>query len=94
MIQDSIIKMNQVLESKDKLTKDTLYKKLDIGFMEKMDYFKLNSQSFASGKIDLSTSQYIYESLKIWEETTLSERIVIMQIIAELLQKRINQKWL
>lgn len=91
VIQTLIDRINDKLSSKDKKTKDKLYKTLDIEFMEKAKYFELNSQSFAMGIIDLEMSQFVYNKLKDYEHTTLAERIIITQLMSELLQKKLTR---
>lgn len=86
---ETIENYKKALESVPKDKKDKLHKSLDIEFKEQFDYFNLNSQSFASGIIDLNTSQYVYNSLKDWNDTTTQERIAITQLMNELLKRRI-----
>lgn len=81
-------KVNDKLMLQSKETKDKLYKTLDIDFMEKTKYFELNAQSFAMGIIDLELSQFVYNKLRDYDNTTLTERIIITQLMSELLQKR------
>lgn len=80
------------LSSQSDETKNELYKKLDIDFMEKTKYLDINVQSFASQIIDLDTSQFLYNKLRAYDSTTLAERIFITQIMSELIQKRRAQK--
>jgi hypothetical protein len=83
--------LNRIEESLKTQTDDAktgLYKKLDVEVMEKTQYFELNARRFASGKIDLNTSQFIYNKLRDYENTTLPERIVITQLMMELAQKK------
>lgn len=83
-----IDRLNDILNTKDKETKDKLFKSLDVDLSEKVSYFELNAQSFASGIIPLDISQFIYNKLRDYENTSLAERIVISQLMLELLQKR------
>lgn len=92
VIQDMITKVSDSLNTITEAKKKQLYKSLDIEVMEKAQYFELNSQMFANQTIDLNTSQYIYNSLKGYSDTTLPERIVITKLMMELLQKRIKSR--
>ena len=80
--------METKLKNHPEETKNQLYKKLDIELKEQFAYLDINAQSFASGLIDLDTSQFLYNKLRAYDSTTLAERIVISQLMAELLKKR------
>ena len=80
--------METKLKNHPEETKNQLYKKLDIELKEQFAYLDINAQSFASGHIDLDTSQFLYNKLRAYDSTTLAERIVISQLMAELLKKR------
>ena len=81
-------KFEQTLSSKDTETKAQLYKKLNIDLMQQFSFLDINAQSFASGLIDLETSQFLYNKLRAYDSTTLAERIVINELMMELIQKR------
>lgn len=87
-LQASINKLEDILSTKTPEDKNQLYKKLDIDFKNQFMYLDINAQSFASGLIDLNTSQFLYNKLRDYTNTSLAERIVIAQLMADLLQKR------
>lgn len=76
----------------DKSKFPSLLKTLDIDFQIKAKFFDLNAQTFASGKIDLETSQYLYNKLRDYDHTTLAERVVINEFMASLLKDRIANR--
>jgi len=90
-MQELINKIEDSLKNQSEETKKELYKKLDIEFLLKFTYFEINAQSFASGLIPLDISQFIYNKLRTYEKTTLAERIIISQLMMELLQKRMQK---
>ena len=91
IISSAIDRIQGALNGQTDDAQKKLYKTLDIELFEKTKYFDINSQSFAGGVIDLETSQFIYNKLRDYEHTTLSERIVITKLMQELLQKRMQK---
>lgn len=89
--QTAIQKIEEKLTSIPPSSRKALYKKLDIGFSEKISFYQENSRAFASGKIDLETSQMIYNKLNQYETTTLAERIVITEVITSVLNERLTK---
>lgn len=90
-ISSIISKVEESLKTQTDDAKTKLNKTLDIEFMEKTAYFELNARMFASGKIDLDTSQFIYNKLRTYDNTTLAERIVITKLLSELATLRARQ---
>jgi hypothetical protein len=85
-------KFETALKAQSAAAQKKLYKSLDMELLEKTEYYKLNSLSFANGTIDLETSQFIYNKLNDYTKTTLAERMFITKIMQELLQKRITSR--
>jgi len=83
---DAIERTKAKLLDKSEADKAELYKKLDLGFFDQTQLLTKNSLWFASQIIDLNTSQYMYNSLKDWSDTTLAERITILGLVAELMK--------
>ncbi len=80
-ISSSISKVEAALKNQTDETKKVLHKKLDMELSEKFSYLDLNARRFASGKIDLETSQFLYNKLMSYEGTSLTERIIITELL-------------
>lgn len=83
-------KVRSKLETVPQDQKDKLYKTLDISVMEQASYLSKNAYAFASGKIDLNTSQFVYNSLRNWSDSTLTERIAVTQLVKELIERSLS----
>ena len=91
MISDLIAKFEAKFNELDKSKQQEFYKKMDLDFNVKTAYYKVNSESFASGLIPLEISQFVYSKLNDYNKTTLTERFIINQLMSELIQKRLNK---
>lgn len=87
-----ISKTEGALLKVDNDKKKSLLKTLDIDFQEKAAYLDLNAQTHASGKLDLETSQWIYNKLRDYESATLAERIVLTEFMMSLLKDRMANR--
>ena len=68
--------------------KKELYKTLDLSSSELFVFLETNSLLFASGKIGLELSQYVYMKLSRYASTTLVERIVLTKIFKEYIVRK------
>ena len=91
-LSDIINRIEDKLALQTEETRKDLYKKSDIDLEEKFAYFETNARAFASGEIPYEVSQFVYNKLRTYEDTSLAERLVISQIMYELIQKRLASK--
>ena len=74
-------KLDIELSKKDKSELDKMKQKLELSHMEKFASFNLNSRLFASQKIPLDLSNYIYQTLRDYENKDLSTKYILLQIL-------------
>ena len=76
------------MKTKDKESLDKLYKSLNFSVMEIMTLQNAKSVLFASNKLSLSVANFIYYKLLDYDNTSLSERIVLTLLCKECLELR------
>lgn len=77
------------VKDKSDADKAKMFKTLDVSFTEKVKFFETNAYGFASGIIDLETSNFVYNKLKDFDNTTLGERILITKLMSDVLKAKI-----
>lgn len=85
-IRDAITKYSKLLEGKTESEKTELHSKLDIDIRELAIYQERKSLAMLENRIDFETAQYLYQKLNHWSSTTLTERIVLTQVFANILK--------
>jgi len=91
IVHASIEKYDQVIPTKSKDQMAQLYRTLDIDWKEMSAYQTCKSLAFSQGLIDEPLAMFLYRKLGDWENTTLSERIVLTQVLVRLI-KEVHQK--
>jgi hypothetical protein len=89
-IQLAAIKIKDLLETKDEVTLVKIDKEMNIDFAEYCSWQDTKSVAFASGKINLTEANYIYEklggSIEHFNALPLAEKVAITKVMSELLK--------
>lgn len=85
----------KMLESMSDDKKKQLNKTLDLDFKDQFDALNLNARLFASGKISLDISQYMYNKLSKYDSISLVDRFIVMILLSNMaklsLKDRLNK---
>lgn len=91
-LPEKIELINKNLENKPKQDKDELYKKLDLELLDINRFFQLNSIESLNSNYGIDLSMWVYNKLKSWDRTTLTDRIILLQIFEYLIKKNLKDR--
>ena len=94
-ILDLTQKTVKMLETLSDDKKEQLNKTLDLDTKDLFDSLNLNARLFASGKISLDISQYMYNKLSHYNSISLVDRFIVMILLSNMaklsLKDRLNK---
>jgi hypothetical protein len=90
-IRESVRLADERLAEVDDDARERVREQSELAFSEKASLLDVNAQTRAQEQIPLDVSVFLYSRLSDWDQTPLGERVVVLQVMRLLLERRLGR---